>query len=432
MTFKFLSSDVLAGALRAAAPRIELAAQGTLTLADGTGFYPGTSCHVTSLEAIDASAMVVAMRLVVAISAESGACVVDGGRELRFTVVMPSKSVSALIGVAGANVQALQKATGAHIHVDGVALGFGPSGDRAVNVHGGAPALESAVEKIIGLVQDFVDQPWFTKWAERTNDERLEALEAPPLPNQELRQLDGGRGGDLAGRGLGGGGGCCGGGLCGGAVASGSGLGGGCIGGGCGACGAVGCGGGAAAADPMAMMASMMGGMNPMMGMMNPMSAMMNPMMGMMMMNPMAAMMNAMMGGMGDMSAMGGMDAMAAMAGQGMGSELVMQAVKDLPPDVAADPRGFMLRCALPGQMVGPLVGQGGSGAREVQEFTGTRISIPGGPEDPTRIMSIEGPLLNVCAAYMLMMVRYINAEAEVESGQLMMGGMLGAMGGLC
>ena len=47
-------------------------------------------------------------------------------------VLMPSKSVSALIGVRGVNVKELQKTTGCHIHVDGVALGFGAGGDRPV------------------------------------------------------------------------------------------------------------------------------------------------------------------------------------------------------------------------------------------------------------------------------------------------------------
>merc|ERR1740129_889823 len=100
-------------------------------------------------------------------------------------------------------------------------------------------------------------------------------------------------------------------------------------------------------------------------------------------------------GGMGSAGTFG-MDAPAASSGA-QGADMVIRAVKDLPPDVAADPRGFMLRCVLPGHMVGALIGQGGSGTKEVQDFTGTRISILGGVEDPTRIMSIEGPLLNVC-----------------------------------
>merc|ERR1719203_794294 len=119
------------------------------------------------------------------------------------------------------------------------------------------------------------------------------------------------------------------------------------------------------------------------------------------MMNPMAAMMGGMGGGAGPAVS---------------GPQLVLQAAKELSPEVAADPRGFMLRCALPGHMVGALIGQGGAGTKEVQEFTGTKISIPGSADEKTRIMSIEGPLLNVCAAYMLMMVRYINSEQESQA----------------
>merc|ERR1740121_1632185 len=110
---------------------------------------------------------------------------------------------------------------------------------------------------------------------------------------------------------------------------------------------------------------------------------------------------------------MGGM-----MGGPGtQGHNLVMSAAQELSPEVAADPRGFMLRCALPGQMIGKLMGQNDASAREVQDFTGTKISVSGNPAEPTNILSIEGPLLQVCAAYMMMMVRYINAEQEQSGG---------------
>merc|ERR1740121_303031 len=87
------------------------------------------------------------------------------------------------------------------------------------------------------------------------------------------------------------------------------------------------------------------------------------------------------------------------------GAELVAQAVQTLPPYVADDPRGFLL-------------GRGGCVTGEVQALTGTRVSIPGGPNDVTRTMSIEGPLLNCCAAYVLMMRRYVEVEAEMALWQ--------------
>merc|ERR1740121_2370563 len=117
-------------------------------------------------------------------------------------------------------------------------------------------------------------------------------------------------------------------------------------------------------------------------------------------------------GGMGG-GMMGGM-----MGGPGtQGQNLVMSAAQELSPEVAADPRGFMLRCALPGQMIGKLMGQNDASAKEVQDFTGAKISVSGNPSEPTKILSIEGPLLKVCAAYMMMMVRYINAEQEGSDG---------------
>mmetsp|Transcript_38130 Transcript_38130/g.121160 ORF Transcript_38130/g.121160 Transcript_38130/m.121160 type:complete len:111 (-) Transcript_38130:39-371(-) len=96
------------------------------------------------------------------------------------------------------------------------------------------------------------------------------------------------------------------------------------------------------------------------------------------------------------------------------GAELVMQAVKDLPPNVAADPRGFLLRCAVPGKLAAALLGN----CAPVEKFTGARIRIPGKPDERTRVMSIEGPLLNACAAYILMMVQYVEAEEEAQAGQ--------------
>mmetsp|Transcript_37030 Transcript_37030/g.78724 ORF Transcript_37030/g.78724 Transcript_37030/m.78724 type:complete len:128 (-) Transcript_37030:54-437(-) len=116
------------------------------------------------------------------------------------------------------------------------------------------------------------------------------------------------------------------------------------------------------------------------------------------------------MGGMGNM--MG--DMMGSMNGMGMmpGAELVMQAVQELPAKALKDPRGFLLRCAVPSQLAGAIEGEGGSTRKEVEDFTGAKISLTGrSGQGSTRVMNIEGPLLKVCAAYILMMVRYIEAE---------------------
>merc|ERR1711904_460433 len=87
-------------------------------------------------------------------------------------------------------------------------------------------------------------------------------------------------------------------------------------------------------------------------------------------MNPMGMMG----GGMNPMAMMGGgmgmMPGMTPSASPSSGPELVMQALQDFPSDLAADPRGFLLRCAVPGQLAGALQGEGGAGVKEVQDFT--------------------------------------------------------------
>merc|ERR1719198_805337 len=94
----------------------------------------------------------------------------------------------------------------------------------------------------------------------------------------------------------------------------------------------------------------------------------------------------------------------------------IMKAIDDLPPEAAEDPRGFLLRCALPGGIASRLGGGDGSNIKEVEVSTGVRISLPGDAGDATRMLNIEGPLLRVCAAYVLMMRRYIECEQEVRA----------------
>jgi len=59
-------------------------------------------------------------------------------------------------------------------------------------------------------------------------------------------------------------------------------------------------------------------------------------------------------------------------------------------------------------------MGRGGSGINEVENMTKTRImmrEIPGDADN--RSMTIAGPLLNTCSAYMLMMKRYLDVEKD-------------------
>merc|ERR1711870_214101 len=89
------------------------------------------------------------------------------------------------------------------------------------------------------------------------------------------------------------------------------------------------------------------------------------------------------------------------------------------PPYVMEDSRGFALSCVVPNKLVGGLIGRGGAGTKEVQNLTGTKIGIREIPDDPdNRSLNIAGPLANTCAAYMLMMKRYLDAEAQESSGK--------------
>ncbi|CAK9096462.1 Hypothetical protein SCF082_LOCUS45284 [Durusdinium trenchii] len=68
---------------------------------------------------------------------------------------------------------------------------------------------------------------------------------------------------------------------------------------------------------------------------------------------------------------------------------------------------------------VGGLIGRGGAGTKEVQMLTGTKIGIREIPDDPdNRSLNIAGPLANTCAAYMLMMKRYLDSEAASLSSK--------------
>lgn len=97
--------------------------------------------------------------------------------------------------------------------------------------------------------------------------------------------------------------------------------------------------------------------------------------------------------------------------------DLMTRVAQSMPPYVMEDSRGFALSCVVPNKLVGGLIGRGGAGTKEVQTLTGTKIGIRDIPGDSdNRSMNIAGPLANTCAAYMLMMKRYLDAEAAAAS----------------
>jgi len=96
------------------------------------------------------------------------------------------------------------------------------------------------------------------------------------------------------------------------------------------------------------------------------------------------------------------------------GVELLSRISEGLPSYVTEDSRGFALSCVVPNRLVGGIIGRGGAGTKEVQQLTGTKIGIRDIPGDQeNRSLNIAGPLPNACAAYMLMMKRYLDSEAQ-------------------
>lgn len=99
------------------------------------------------------------------------------------------------------------------------------------------------------------------------------------------------------------------------------------------------------------------------------------------------------------------------------GMDLINRVVEGMPTYVMEESRGFAMTCVVPNRLVGPVVGRGGGGIQDVQTLTKTRIALREIPGDPdNRSMNIAGPLLNTCAAYMLMMKRYLDAEKDVNA----------------
>lgn len=99
------------------------------------------------------------------------------------------------------------------------------------------------------------------------------------------------------------------------------------------------------------------------------------------------------------------------------GLDTMIQVAQSLPDYVMGDSRGFALSCVVPEKLVGGLIGKGGSGTKEVQNLTGTKISIrENSGDEQNRTLNITGPLANTCTAYMLMMKRYLDAEQAETS----------------
>jgi len=96
----------------------------------------------------------------------------------------------------------------------------------------------------------------------------------------------------------------------------------------------------------------------------------------------------------------------------GPGLSTLVQAAWETPRYVLEDSRGFAMSCIVPRSLTGGLIGRGGQNVQKVKERTNADISIRPIPDDPDHSsLNIVGPLPNACAAYMLMMTLYLDAE---------------------
>jgi transcription antitermination factor NusA-like protein len=110
--------------------------------------------------------------------------------------------------------------------------------------------------------------------------------------------------------------------------------------------------------------------------------------------------------------------------------DMIVGVARELPSFVMEDSRGFAMSCVVPNKFVGGLIGRGGANTKEVQTRTGTTIAIREDLDDPeSKRMNISGPLGSVCAAYMLMMNKYLDVEAEAPAGPVYQDGK-GSRGG--
>jgi len=102
--------------------------------------------------------------------------------------------------------------------------------------------------------------------------------------------------------------------------------------------------------------------------------------------------------------------------GQGQGLDTLVQVARETPRIVLEDSRGFAMNCTVPKNLTGGLIGRRGQNVQSVKERTNADISIRPIPDDPDHnILNIVGPLPNACAAYMLMMKLYLDAEESAS-----------------
>eukprot|EP00930_Biecheleria_cincta_P027776 TRINITY_DN1943_c0_g2_i1.p1 TRINITY_DN1943_c0_g2~~TRINITY_DN1943_c0_g2_i1.p1 ORF type:complete len:491 (+),score=94.49 TRINITY_DN1943_c0_g2_i1:188-1660(+) len=392
-TFKILAPKTLASTINFSRFNIEKAAQSKITVTEPNELYPGTEQQIVTVSSSEWRHIHTAMRQILSMVNNSSECVMPGfEKEKRLAVVLSARAISSLIGIKGCKIKELQERTGCHVHVDTAAVGKGPAGERAVNVNGAE--LEGAIDTTIDIMEELYTQPWFPKWALRSHEERLDK---EVVAEYSIRRTGGkGEGDGKGGCGMDSGCGMVGSGMGMGAL---MGMGAGCEGGTMGG-GMMGCGG---------MNGGMMGNC---MGACGMDGGMLGNCMGS------GGMDGCMMGGCGGCGGcgmqMGGCNGCGGcgMMGGGKsstdpGASMVRRIVEEMPPFATADPRGFMIRSGVPGEMAEILQ----SKAYQVMEMTGCNITFADKPNSKVRIMTLQGPLFSITGAYMLMMRSYLEIE---------------------
>eukprot|EP00403_Amphidinium_massartii_P031004 CAMPEP_0178405662 /NCGR_PEP_ID=MMETSP0689_2-20121128/18515_1 /TAXON_ID=160604 /ORGANISM="Amphidinium massartii, Strain CS-259" /LENGTH=419 /DNA_ID=CAMNT_0020026685 /DNA_START=32 /DNA_END=1292 /DNA_ORIENTATION=+ len=355
-----------------------------LALTDHSDFFPQTDCRVLTAQAPTEEALLELCRQLIRITSECAQAAPSDALgqpgELKFRTVAPKAAVGALIGKGGQSIKELREASGAKISVgDPINPQAGFAAEQVVTFAGTEQSIELALQRLNSEVQAVNGESWFGSYA-------LSGSTLGAGGGGGGKDYSSGKGGGKDSKGYSSGGYSAAGGGYGSGGSFGSSKGG--YGGEAGYNGkgggydngyeSRGGGGGGKGYDSRAAGYDSRGG-----------------------------------GGGGYSSGGGGGPS------SGRAVDLLVQTAQTLPSYVMNDERGFALNCIVPNDLVGALIGRGGSGTKEVQGRTDTKISIREINGDAVnRQLSIVGPLANICAAYMLMMQRYLDAERGASDGR--------------
>lgn len=340
---------------------------------------------------------------------------IDQHDDVSLRFIAPKKMSSKIIGRGGENVKALFRSTRVKAFIDVESFGGnGVGADQLVTMFGPIEGMPEAVCIMLEHMQELTDQPWYADWVVRTNQDRI------PPPGPSGRSGPGSYGGvpgwegggardsgrsDSGGKGM--------------VVHSktpafqGMGLGGGNVGdkgggagstkGGNGFGGDMGVVASSALSNPVdsrggGCKGTGRGGDTCVGGCIGGMAA----------------------GSEGSLGTASGTDSgrrILGPPGGKSGMDVLTHVLQLVPQRVADDPRGFSLRCAVPGRLLDGTLGGDRSGAQDVESATGVRIDIAKKLlEGDHHAMSITGPLFGTVAAYIRMMKRYLETEAVVAN----------------